>query len=195
MFHLPSPGRRGRTLVVLLAATLLAACSTVRPLPEREQIANFAVDARFALKTTTPDGKQESLGGRLNWQHRDTQDHLLLSTPLGTGIAALSMTPGRATLTAGERTYESTDGEQLLADITGQRLPVARLADWLLGRPGPQGTLARDAWQRPLRLEEAGWRVDYAYADETPGAPPIRLTAVGEGSELRLRIEHWEQLP
>ena len=43
---------------------------------------------------------------------------------------------------------------------------------------------------------EAGWQVDYAYADDTPDALPERVTLRrADEIELRLRIEEWKTAP
>lgn len=182
----------------LLLAALLAGCTQLpeAPLPARDQLTDFLVDGRFALKVRQADGSTDSSGGRLSWTHRQESDRLLLLSPLGVGLAELVSADGRARLTTADgRAMEAADAEQLLAEATGQALPIGRLAGWLLGRPGPGGSLQRDALARPLHLDEGGWQVAYAYADENPEAPPSRLTAISEAIELRLRIETWKALP
>jgi outer membrane lipoprotein LolB len=80
--------------------------------------------------------------------------------------------------------------------VTGYPLPVSRLAGWLLGREAADGALSRDASGRPLRLREAGWQIDFLYADETPAALPFRLN-INRADEvmLNLRIEEWRDAP
>jgi outer membrane lipoprotein LolB len=69
------------------------------------------------------------------------------------------------------------------------------MAGWLLGR-GTQAQIAADTLGRPAQLSEAGWQVDYAYADDAPGALPERLTlSRADTLELRLRIERWKTTP
>ncbi|MFV5213712.1 lipoprotein insertase outer membrane protein LolB [Azonexus caeni] len=187
-----------RRLIGCCAALLVAACAQLPagPLPQRGELENFAVAGRFALLTRQADGSSESTGGRLDWTHSRDGDRLLLANPLGIGVAELYSGGGQARLiTSDGQTREAADAEQLLAEVTGQALPIGRLAGWLLGRAGPGGRLERDAFDRPLRLDEAGWRVDYAYADDDPAAPPMRLTASNAVLELRLRIETWKALP
>lgn len=113
------------------------------------------------------------------------------------GLAEIERTPTFSRLKTGDgRTIESDDAEDLLEQATGQRLPIARLPGWLLGRPGPGGRLERDADGRPLRLSEAGWQIDYFYDDEAPESPPARLNLRHDNDiELRLRIEEWKDQP
>ena len=72
---------------------------------------------------------------------------------------------------------------------------MRQLSGWLLGR-GAQAQVAADALGRPAQLSESGWQVDYASADDDPGALPERVTLRRtETLELRLRIENWKTAP
>lgn len=188
-----------RRLVPLLACALLAACATTLPekLPARSEVRDFALEARFALRVSPPDRPPESSGGRLDWQHRNGDNRILVSSPLGIGIAEIDTGPGISRLrTADGQTRESPDPDALIEEITGQRLPVRRLPYWLLGRADNGSRLEKDDSGRPLRLTEAGWQIDYAYADPTPEALPELVTLRRDGGlELRLRIEEWRVAP
>lgn len=185
--------------VLLLAGSLLAGCASLPPavLPPREQIRDFALEARFALRVTLPDQAPQSSGGRLSWEHKNGSDRLLISNPLGYGVAEIETTSAWSRLrTADGKISESPDPDSLIEEVTGQRLPVSRLPAWLLGRASRSAQISTDGYNRPVRLVEAGWQVDYAYDDETPSALPARLTLSREGEiELRLRIEEWKDKP
>jgi outer membrane lipoprotein LolB len=183
----------------LLAASLLAGCTTLpgRPLPARQQVGDFALEARFALRINTPGEAVQSSGGRLSWQQKNGRSRLLLSNPLGFGIAEIESTPGHATLrTANGETRESDNPDSLLEEVTGQRLPVSRLPDWLLGRSTDPTKIQRDFLGRPQQLLDAGWQVDYTYDNAAAEALPsvLKLNRNGE-IELRLRIEEWKDAP
>lgn len=187
-----------RHLLPLFASLALAACASLPPPPTtaRDAIREFALEARFALRTEVPGQSPHSAGGRLSWSHDGRGDRILLANPLGIGIAEIDMTPARSTLrTADGRNQQSDDPDALIEDVTGQRLPVARLPGWLLGRGG-DARIERDPAGRPLRLREAGWNIEYAYEDADADALPRQLTLSGDGGiELRLRIEEWRSLP
>ena len=182
----------------LLAAVLLAGCAAVPPAPpaERSAVRDFTLEARFALRVSEPGQRPESSGGRLDWEHRAGHDRLLIANPLGIAIAEIDSGPDGARLRTGDgRQLESADPDALLEEVTGQRLPLRRMAGWLLGR-GAQAQIAADAFGRPAQLSEAGWQVDYAYPDDAPGALPERLTLRrADTLELRLRIEQWRSAP
>ena len=189
-------------LAPLFACSLLAACAGIQPstplatLPARDQVGNFALEARFALRVSPPDGKPENSGGRLSWAHKNGDDRILISNPLGVGLAEIDAGPTRSRLRTGDgQDFESSDPDALIEQVTGQRLPVRRLPEWLLGR-GATTRIESDAWGRPVRLSEAGWQIDYAYPDSAPGALPERVTLSRDKEiELLLRIEEWSVAP
>lgn len=184
---------------LLLATSLLAACTSVPPAPlaTRDNIRNFTLEGRFALRVTLPGQAVQNSGGRLTWTHQNRSDRVLLSSPLGYGLAEIETTPEISRLrTAEGKTRESTDPDALIEDVTGQRLPVSRMPAWLLGRSGGNARIKSDAHGRPARLNEDGWQVDYAFEDDSPNALPSRLTLSRDGEiELRLRIEEWKDAP
>jgi hypothetical protein len=60
--------RIGSPLVAsLLIASLLSACASVPPgsMPARDQVGDFALEARFALRVSLPEQAAQSSGGRL----------------------------------------------------------------------------------------------------------------------------------
>lgn len=185
-----------------LACGLLAACAGTRPdarqatLPARDQVGDFAIEARFALRVSQPGGKPENSGGRLSWSHKNGDDRILISNPLGVGLAEIDAGPTRSRLRTGDgQDFESTDPDALIEQVTGQRLPVRQFPEWLLGRGAPT-RIESDASGRPVRLSEAGWQIDYAYADSAPGALPERVTLSRDKEiELLLRIEEWIVVP
>lgn len=182
-----------------LAAGLLAACVSAPPaaLPGRDAVRDFALEARFALRVTAPGEAAQSSGGRLSWEHRRGGDRVLISSPLGYGLAEIDITPTVSRLqTADGKTRESADPDALMEEVTGQRLPVSQLPAWLLGRSGGKALITSDDKQRPSSLREAGWLIEYAYDEADPDALPSRLTlSQGSEIELRLRIEEWKETP
>lgn len=188
-----------RFVAALTAGLLLAGCTTTStaPLLDREQVDNFTLEARFALRVMLPDQAAQSSGGRLTWEHRRDGERILIANPIGVGIAEISSMPGYARLQTGDgRIRESDDADALMEEVTGQRLPVSRLPAWLLGRPGHDAVLSRDEQGRPSRLNEAGWRIDYNYEAGQANALPSRLTLNRANEiELRLRIEEWKEAP
>lgn len=189
-----------RRLALLLAGSLLlSACASLPParLAGRDNLRDFALEGRFALRVTLPGQAVQNSGGRLTWTHQNDNDRVLLSSPLGYGLAEIETSPALSRLrTADGKTHESTDPDALIADITGQPLPLSQLPAWLLGRSGGAAQIESDALGRPMRLREDGWQVDYGFEDDQADALPARLTLSRPGEiELRLRIETWRDGP
>lgn len=188
-----------RRYTLLLASSLLTGCAGMQPSPlaPRDNVRNFSLDGRFALRVTMPGQAPQSSGGRLTWTHQNHQDRVLISNPLGYGLAEINTTPVLSRLqTADGKTRESSDPDALMEEVTGQRLPVSRLPAWLLGRSDGNGRIEPDTQGRPARLIEDGWQIDYSFDDDDPASLPARLTLSRDGEiELRLRIEEWKDAP
>ena len=173
---------------------LLAACSTAPeryavPAVARETLQSFQIEGRFSLRY-----EQASYSGKIAWRHAPEGDDIFLMNPFGQGAAEISRRPGVARLvTADQKEFQAADADQLVADVLGYPLPVAGMGEWLLARATPAGAAERDGAGRLLRLQEAGWSIDYYYGDNpSPQALPVRLTARrGEALELKLRIDDW----
>lgn len=186
---------------VFLAALLsLNACSLFKPGPpptvavSRDPLGAFRLEGRISVKTET-----QSFSGGIGWMHRGDDDEILLSTPLGQGVAELRGTRAGVTLTDNEgRQYQAADAETLLEQHLGVRLPVRGLLYWLDARPRPDSPygVEADSDGRVGALTQDGWRIDYGrYALEGGRWLPGRLFARhGEGVEFRLVVDTW-QLP
>lgn len=75
---------------------------------------------------------------------------LVLTSPLGNRLAQLDWRDGYAQLTTGTQDMRSSDSlDNLLQDVTGTRIPVAALFQWLRG----------------LQAAEPGWQADLSGLD------------------------------
>lgn len=188
--------------LLALAALLGAGCTTLppadAPLPPRSRIDAFAVEGRFALNSRSNGQAAQQASGRLLWKHYTrTRETILLMTPLGQGIAEVEIAANGSRLhTDDGREYSAADGEALLREVTGQNLPLRRLADWLRARGQVRET---DIHGRPLQITENGWQIRYTYADADPEALPTRLDLryldAEQEIDLRLRLETWRTDP
>jgi outer membrane lipoprotein LolB len=169
----------------IAAAALLGACATIpetAPLPPGE----FELSGRVAVRS----GK-EAVSGRVFWRHSDEADDLIITSPIGQGIAHLSRERDVFRLvTADQREYSAADAETLTEGALGWRLPLKGLPDWVQGRasPGRSAEVRYDAEQRLLELLQDGWRIDYeAFRD----ARPARLRISRDDLQIRLTVDEW----
>src|SRR6267378_7179883 len=114
------------------AAAVLGACASLpeagRPLP-----GGFELSGRVAVR----HGKDVA-SGRIFWRHSNDADELLITSPLGQGIARLDRNGDQFRLVTGDRKeYRADNAEDLTEQALGWRLPLAGLSDWVQARPNP----------------------------------------------------------
>jgi outer membrane lipoprotein LolB len=165
------------------AALLVSACATP-PVVLKE--IEFDLAGRLAARY-----RNEAFTGNLNWRHAREGDELLISTPLGQGVARIVRQGKVVTLTTPDGEQSAPDAESLTEQTLGFRLPLAGLADWVRARPSPD-TPAHTEYGgdgRLARLQQSGWNIDYQAYD---GGRPSRMRLTYPGIELRLAISEWK---
>lgn len=133
----------------------------------------------------------EGASGRIAWRHSPASDELLITSPLGQGIARITRRGGEVKLvTADQKEYEASDAESLTERVLGWRLPLAGLPDWVQGRADPAraAEVTRDARARLSELRQDDWRVEY---QEYEGARPSKLRISRADLEIRLVVDQW----
>ena len=184
--------RTCRNAVFLLGALLLGGCTSLpsssSTSPTRDALTVFTLEGRFSLRH-----EDKSYSGRLSWRHAGMINELLLSSPLGQGMAEIVTSESGARLTSSDgKVYEASDAETLTRQVLGYPLPLAQLTDWVRGWGVGARISERDVHGRPLRLHHEDWLIDYGYASDDPQAPPDRIFVERAGGfELRLRIDEW----
>lgn len=188
-----------RAAWLLLGSALLAACAPLRqpveaPTSLPKPLEQFRLEGRISVKSG-----EQSFSGGIRWQHDGLHDEVLLTTPMGQGIARLQREPDRVRLiTAEGREYMANSGEALLVQVLGVKFPVEGMLHWVIGLPRPQTgyALGWDEAGRVTRLEQDGWRIEYARHQSQAGRwLPGRIFARrDEDLEFRLVVDRW-QLP
>jgi outer membrane lipoprotein LolB len=174
-----------RLALAFAAAAIVCACAALpesRPLPP----GGFELSGRVAVR----HGK-DAESGKLFWRHTDEADDLLITSPLGQGIARVSREGSEFRLVTGNAgEHRATDAESLTENALGWRLPIAGLSDWVQGRPGPgrEAELSRDEEGRIRELRQDGWRVEYEAFRE---ARPAKLRMSRDDLQIRLVIDRW----
>ena len=166
-------------------ALLACACAQVELKPP--STVDFDLGGRIAARYGN-----EAFTGNIGWRHAGGGDELLISTPLGQGVARIVREGNAVQLTTAEgKQYRAPDAESLTERALGFRLPLEGLADWVQGRPSADSPARVDkAPDGKLRaLEQRGWKIEYQqYEGERPAL--MRLTY--QGIELRFAISQWK---
>jgi outer membrane lipoprotein LolB len=168
-----------------LAAAALLLCSCATPPVSLKEV-QFELAGRLAARY-----RNEAFTGNLSWRHARDGDELLISTPLGQGVARIVRQGDLVTLTTADGEQSAADAESLTEQTLGFRLPLAGLADWVRGRPSPDTPALTDYGGdgKLARLQQSGWNVDYQAYE---GQRPARMRLTYPGIELRLAISEWK---
>ena len=165
----------------------VAACAELRVVVPAEDL-EFELAGRIAVRF-----RDESSSGNIAWRHGARNDEVLITTPLGQGVARIVREGDAVRLTDSEaREHRAADAETLTEQVLGFRLPLAGLADWVRARAAPGPSQVRsDGAGRMAELEQSGWKIEYLEwgAD---GRLPARMKLTYPGIELRLAIAEWK---
>jgi outer membrane lipoprotein LolB len=173
-----------RLALGVAAAAVLGACAS---LPEHGVAppGGFELSGRVAVQHA-----KESGSARIFWRHSRDADQMLITTPVGQGIANLTREGDRFLLvTSDKREFRAADAETLTEEALGWRLPLSGLADWVQGRasPGRPAEVIPQAVDGP-EIHQDGWRVAY---EEFREGRPFRMRLSREEIEIRLIVDQW----
>jgi len=181
-----------RRIVALWLALALSGCATTVPVPSApvgaQLSASWILQGRIGIQTD-----EQSVSGTLHWQHREQSDELLLTSPLGQGVARIVINAEGAVLDMpNQPARHAVDVETLTREALGYSLPVSGLVWWVQALPAPDRFFEsrRDGAGRLAQLKQDGWVIDYQYAADTP-ARPRKLVVAREGLEIRLVADSW----
>lgn len=198
--------RAPRALTLLSCLALLAGCvsTPTRPVApaasagvldsQRGQVVEWALVGRIAVSNGREGGS-----GRIDWQQKSGSYVISLSAPVTRQSWHLSGDAVSARLDGikgGPR--EGADVESLLREATGWQIPVGALSNWIRGiaaaghEYGPV-KVSYGADNLPLRLEQAGWSVEYTDWVPVPNGPalPTRLVATQGQAKVKLVMDAW----
>lgn len=194
MFRVP-----GFELWVVLIAVLLSGCTVAPHAPEKIEPSfpfqahanqeNFQITGRIAVQY---DG--QGFSGGLRWRHTAAADEILLSSPLGQGVAQIVRDESGVTLVnaADQQTYHAQNAEELTEGVLGWRLPLSGMVYWVRGKPAPGINQPRYEAGQLVRLDQDGWQIDYLGHSQISGEPLPRKIFLQRGDlDIRLVIDEW----
>lgn len=116
--------------------------------------------------------------GNISWRHDAQGDQILLTTPLGQGVAELTRDArGARLVTADRKEFVAADWEGLTERVFGTVLPLNDLPNWLSGN---------------APAASSGWRVEYLdYQNDAPDALPTLIEVKRGDIELHLKVSEW----
>ena len=181
----------GLRIFAAAALALLAACAEL-PFLQPTAGLQFQLSGRIAVRYDN-----QGSSGNIAWRHRAAGDEMLITSPLGQGVARIERDGDLVTVTTSDRrVYQAHDAESLTEQALGFRVPLAGLSDWVRARPSPgPAHEIRDARGRLSELEQDGWRIYYLAYGDGRNPLPARLRLVYPGLELRLAIDEWQVRP
>ena len=163
----------------LLALLLLAGCAAsspvVSPRPAPAEISAFSLNGRLAVR----QGETRH-HVKIDWTHGATSDAILITTPLGQGVAELTRDPAGARLVlADQRSYSASDWSVLSEQVFGFRLPLGNSARWLVGDIA----------------DSEGWRIEILEREgDAPDALPTVIELERDDVAVRLKIDEWSDV-
>jgi len=168
------------------AILLLAGCAQA-PLRPPEGALEFEVLGRIGARYGS-----EGFTGNVAWRHAKAGDEMMISTPLGQGVARIVREGDAVQLTtANGRQYNAPDAETLTERVLGFRVPLEGLADWVRGQPTPgEPFQKRELPDGRLQwLQQREWKI--AYLDYDDGRPKL-MQLNYPGIQLRFAITEWK---
>lgn len=173
-----------RLALCIAAASLLGACASL-PEPGQAPPGGFEISGRAAINSAKNSGSV-----RFFWRHSDDADEMLVTSPVGQGVARITRERDLFRLvTADRKEYAAADAESLTDQALGWQLPLSGLPDWVRGRasPGRPSTVTGEP-SGGLEIRQDGWRVAY---DEFRGGRPFRMRLSRDDLEIRLVLDQW----
>lgn len=138
--------------------------------------------------------------GRLEWSQSAGKLRIGLTAPVTRQGWVLEVDGDGATLQGvPEGPVHGADAAALLRERTGWDIPVAGLGCWVRGAWASEARFgvakaAYGADGQLLRIEQAGWTIEYAdwRVDQTSGIElPGRVTALRDQNRVRLVVDRW----
>jgi outer membrane lipoprotein LolB len=137
--------------------------------------------------------EEESFSGQFQWVSSDGVDDILLSDPLGQGVAKILRNERQTMLQLPDGRKETApDADALTEKLLGFRLPLGGMSYWINARPDPSSPneLVLNEQGQVVRIKQDGWKIDYlSYKEDRPK----KLLITRQALEIKLIVDHWGQ--
>lgn len=192
---------RAAGLLLLLALTACAPMrlreddATLRAQQQREAAILARSDWQLSGRIAVSNGED---GGNadVEWSQQGKRYDLRLRAPVTGRNWRLHGDARSATLEGvREQPLHGGNAAELLAREVNWQLPVNELEYWVRGlrAPGARAELVFDEAQRPAKLLQSGWTIEYRdYVSDDAQALPRKVFATKGKQRVRLFIEDWQ---
>ena len=172
-----------RRLAAFLAATFVAGCANLAPLPPAGAGDSFS--GRMVLRVEA-DGATpaRALSAAFDLRGNARAGALGLSTPLGSMLAQARWQPGEVVLATPQGTRRFDDLDGLTREVLGESVPIEAWFDWLHGRPWSSAPSTPDGTTGFVQL---GWAVDLIRFGD--GAVSARRTEPPPFVTVRIQLD------
>ncbi len=191
-----------KSLVIVVLTLLIAGCST--PIPpehpldlswqERKQVLSHLRKWNLVGRLAVRNGN-DSWQLTLHWSQQGDDYRMLLNGPFGAGrVNLIGDTAGVVLTDADGHRYYSQDGESLLFNQTGMRLPVGNMRYWVIGLPTPGSNDKPhiDPHGRIATMQQEGWSISMRrYVIEQAMELPQKIFISGHDLEVRMVVDEW----
>lgn len=155
--------------------------------------ADFNIIGRVSVRNT-----QHSFSGNVHWQHMQTEDTILLLSPLGQAVAEIRKNAdGVSLVTAKAEAFYARDVEELTDEILGWRLPLNGLQHWIQGKHSPASVaiIELDDEDRIVVIRQDGWQIIYVrYFADQPEQTAVRPRIIElqfDALKIRMVVDNW----
>ncbi len=148
------------------------------------KLEQWSFEGRLALS-----GKNDSWSASISWEHRQDDEKIKLSGPLGQGATVIQLTGDLVTIDrGGDEVQSSAQPEAFINQQLGMFVPVRSLRYWVVGLPAPTSASIETA----NGFSQAGWLIEYKQMEAVDNqSMPHKITVTNERVKLKLVIDQW----
>ena len=202
-----------KTLFVFIALSILSACTTLTDVPSNAPLKLSSVkdlqewQARGKVLLKHSD---EKVSGYFFWHQNNESFTLSLNSFIGTNVLTLTFQDKLATLKVDGKTYKGVDPERLIYHVTGNKIPVNTMSNWMLANVSKKSKfVSQIKYLSNANVEDTSkpniksfvynkaqnqtWLVTYnSYKPKDTLMLPNTLNVQTSAHKIKLTINDWE---
>ena len=192
-----------RNIIFFLLIVFVSACSTVKKPPDIVNatandakliaLSSWQLRGRMAFKS-----ENETVSTNIRWIQSGEEFEFILSNVIGVTLLELNFKDGLATLNVDDKTYQGSDPELLIWQVSQWQIPIANMQRWVKGLSNQQEMAQRD--ERGLLrsiipvTSQVDWQVDYTeYTQASDVVLPRQLTITKRQPliSIKFKVNEW----